>query len=567
MFLKELIIEKESEIVRNITFRKGVNLIVDETSSEDKKKSGNNVGKTTTLRLIDYCLGGDGKNIYIDSEFKNKSNAVIESYLRDNNVVVTLVLSEDISDENSNEIKIRRNFLKDRKATILEVNDEPILKKNFLPLLKRLIFKCSAQKPTFRQIIAKNIRDDKNRLVNTVKVLHPTTKAEEYEALYLFWLGIDLDDSARKQKLITKKNLEENLQRRLRKEATLSQVNQSLILVVQTIEELESAKKEFQINENYEAETKRLNFVKAELNRKSTQLSRLSMRRELIEESAAELNSEIANIDAEKIKLLYSEASALIPEIQKTFQDTLKFHNGMIEEKKRYITEEIPSIHSEIEKIKSEMESLLADEKALTNSIIKSGKVEDLHDIIRKLNEVYENKGILEEQKRLWEKSNKELSDIEEELNQIDEGISSLDDRIQEKVAEFNAEFSKMSDILYGEKFVLSADNLDRGYELNITSLFSNPGTGRKKGEMAAFDLSYIKFADTHGINCLHFILQDQIENTHDNQVSSLLTDVVNNTNCQYVLPVLRDRLPKDIDISDFEILSLSHDNKLFKVK
>jgi len=68
------------------------------------------------------------------------------------------------------------------------------------------------------------------------------------------------------------------------------------------------------------------------------------------------------------------------------------------------------------------------------------------------------------------------------------------------------------------------------------------------------------------GIKCLHFVLQDQIENIHDNQISSILINIVENTNCQYVLPVLKDKLPTDVATSKYEILSLSQSDKLFKV-
>ena len=60
MFLKSLKIERGSELIRDITFIKGINLIVDETTTSDRTESGNNVGKTTVLRLIDFCLGGGG---------------------------------------------------------------------------------------------------------------------------------------------------------------------------------------------------------------------------------------------------------------------------------------------------------------------------------------------------------------------------------------------------------------------------------------------------------------------------------------------------------------------------
>ncbi len=82
MFLKSLIIENNKTIIREILFNKGINLIVDETPTKDRTKSGNNVGKTTVLRLIDYCLGGAGKNIYQYPEFKNSSNTRIEKLFK-----------------------------------------------------------------------------------------------------------------------------------------------------------------------------------------------------------------------------------------------------------------------------------------------------------------------------------------------------------------------------------------------------------------------------------------------------------------------------------------------------
>jgi hypothetical protein len=83
---------------------------------------------------------------------------------------------------------------------------------------------------------------------------------------------------------------------------------------------------------------------------------------------------------------------------------------------------------------------------------------------------------------------------------------------------------------------------------------------------MASFDLAYIKFAESIGLPCLHFILQDQIENVHSNQINNLLTEIVKEVNCQYVLPVLRDKLPRELDIASMQILSLSQSDKLFKV-
>jgi uncharacterized protein YydD (DUF2326 family) len=103
MFLKTLTIHNENSLIREINFHKGINLIIDETSSDKKISSGNSVGKTTVLRLIDFCLDGTGENIYIDPEF-NTTNPTVENFLKENNILITLTLVEDIEDEMSQQI-------------------------------------------------------------------------------------------------------------------------------------------------------------------------------------------------------------------------------------------------------------------------------------------------------------------------------------------------------------------------------------------------------------------------------------------------------------------------------
>lgn len=133
MFLKTLKIEKNESIIREIHFYKGINLIVDETTTKDRTKSGNNVGKTTVLRLIDYCFGSEGKNIYKDTEFKSKSNTQIENFLKENNVIISLTLKDNLEDVSSKEIIIKRNFLSYSKK-IQEINGENYSTLNILEI-------------------------------------------------------------------------------------------------------------------------------------------------------------------------------------------------------------------------------------------------------------------------------------------------------------------------------------------------------------------------------------------------------------------------------------------------
>ena len=565
MFLKSLKIENGSTIVRDIIFHKGINLIVDETNTSDKKESGNNVGKTTVIRLIDYCLGGKGENIYKDTEFAQNTNTEVETFLKQNNIIITLSLVDDL-DNPLNEICIRRNFLS-RNDKITEINGESYSAKDSLTKeLKKLIFNSEEEKPTFRQIISKNIRDEKNRLQNTLKVLHVATTKDVYEPLYLFWFGIEQNSSTYKEKLNRDRKTEENLQTRLRKEGTLSMIEQSLLVIERSIKELTTKKETFNINPSFEKDLSDLNQVKFDLNRYSTELSRLEMRKELIFESKNELENEKSDLNVAQIYNLYNEAKALIPNIQKSFEDTLQFHNIMIDEKLSYITRELPELDNSIAVTKREINKLLSKEKNLTVQLKKNGATDDLQKIITELNSEFEKKGKNEELKRLWEQSIKSITEIDQKLSQINKSLISKDELIQQQVAKFNEYFSNVTYKLYGEREILSADPTDKGYEFKITPVAGNPVTGKKKGQIAAFDLAYIQFADNMNIRCLHFILTDQIENIHHNQIENLLIEIVLETNCQYILPVLRDKLPKDIEIAQYEVLTLSQYNKLFKI-
>ena len=422
MFLKRLIIENKAGVIRDIPFKKGINLIVDETPETlTQQTTGNNVGKTTVLRLVDYCLGSKGESIYKDTEFSQQPNTTIENFLTDTEVLVTIELVEDLDDENSEHITIQRNFLK-RGKKVQKINGEDFTDdKKFDAELKRLVFNTDVEKPTFRQIISKNIRIDKDRMDKIVRVLGSFVGNEVYEALYLFWLGIKTDKAEEKRNLTEDRKSENRFRRRLKKEGELSLIEQKLAFHNDKIKELDEQKANFNLNEQYDEDIEKLNQVKYALNRTATEISQLEVRRDLIIESKDDLEQEYANINTSQIRSLYDKANALIPDIQVTFEETLKFHNELISEKLDYITKELPDLDIKLKKLRADLAKLRDQEFNLTTIIQKSGVIEDLEKIVTELNKQFERKGNLEEQKRLWEVSNEKMDRIERELGLINE--------------------------------------------------------------------------------------------------------------------------------------------------
>jgi uncharacterized protein YydD (DUF2326 family) len=243
----------------------------------------------------------------------------------------------------------------------------------------------------------------------------------------------------------------------------------------------------------------------------------------------------------------------------------------MISEKIHYVTEELPSLQEQLIKTISDIQLSLSKEQQFVDLLQKSDAVDELQVIITELNGMYEQKGRLEEKSDQLQKTKATLTLIEKDLSVIDASIFSLNDVIQERVSSFNGFFSDISQRLYGEKFAMSAtfekarNSESSFYKLYIDSLNGQTGTGKKKGEIAAFDIAYVKFSDKEHIPNLHFILHDQMEVVDDNQIIGLVREVVD-ANCQFVVPILRDKLPDELDKPEYQVLSLSQDDKLFRI-
>lgn len=344
MYLKQLIVSSFSEIIRNINFHLGANLIVDETKGKSDLETGNNVGKTTVLALIDYCLGGNAEVIYIDPETK-KNIDYVKSFLMDKEVLITLILKEDITDDSSQEIVIKRNFLQ-RNKKIMSINGENLTKnsgKDFERKLDELIIgKREILSPSFRQLIAHYIRYQNDRINNTLKVLNTFTTNFEYETLYLFMFGLPVSD---RSQLNTKLKGEQEHKKRLEKLHSKNELEMQLDIVRNNIFELNKKKSNLNINENYRQELEELNDLKYRVSTISSRISELTLREQLLLETEEELKQDMSNINLPELREIYTIAKN-ISSIHTTFEQLVEYHNKMIIEKIRFVTQDIPRIQS-----------------------------------------------------------------------------------------------------------------------------------------------------------------------------------------------------------------------------
>ncbi len=569
MFLKSLTITKGASVIREIEFRKGINLIVDKSEGQI---TGNSVGKTTVLKLIDFCFGANKNNIWEDPENKKEVYTLVKNHLINNEILITLILTEDLDDESAFEIVIERNFLSAKSKVIRKVNGENLTEDEFEPKLTELLFpEHIADKPSLRQIISHNIRYKDLSINNTLKTLDKFTSLDEYETLHLFLLGCEFTKGNNKQELIRKIKQEDTFRNRLEKNQTKSAYETTLALIETEIQNLNKKKSNLNLNENFESDLDTLNQIKYNINRLSSETSKLNIRKDLINEALSELEASSSSIDISQLNQIYQQASNILGKLQKSFEDMVEYHNNMISEKTKFISNELPELETKIDKNNVQLKKLLAKEEELSQIISKSDSFEELEVLIAELNEKYRLKGE-------YENIVQQLNDVEENLKSYNETLKSIDEElfsedfeatVKAQLNKFNKHFSSVSELLYNEKYALKYDKVKnkKGQRLYKFSAFNtNFSSGKKQGEISCFDIAYTYFADEENIPCMHFILNDKKELMHDNQLVKI-ADLVDKSDIQFVASILKDKLPDELNNEDYFVIELSEDNKLFKIE
>lgn len=571
MFINRLVISSMDGVLRDIQFHKGLNLIVDETISEESSTAtGNNVGKTTVLKLVDFCLGANAKIVFADPERRSAEYSAVRTYLEERSVEVLLELVDNLDDPAPRRVVIERNFAKGRSA-LRRVNGEDCTRAAFGQRLEELLIPqlVGRNSPTFRQVIAHNIRYDDYRLTHTIEVLHPTTKSIEYESLYLFLLGCPRQNGDLKQKLVQKKSEEQSFLKRLSRGNSESDYEAVLEALCREIKQLEERRNHLAADPAFADKLKESDRLVVQIGRIRSVLSQIDIRINAIQESCKQLGASRSHVDTAMLRRIYDEASLFLPQLQHTFEEFQQFHNDMVDERIRFISEELPELESRRTGLDKELAGLLERDAELARDL--EGKItsEEFEKLLRDINQRYQRKGEIQASLDQLRESRDSVEKLNAQLRALDQQDAAQDfeSRLREQLRLFNDQFSAVSNRLYGETFILAFDKREDKtgtsyYDFRIPDV-TNVSSGKKQGEILCFDIAYTRFADDVGIDCLHFLLNDKKELVHGNQLVEV-AHVAEESGVQLVLSMLSDKLPAGFDDGRYVVLSLSQEDKLF---
>ncbi|RXT26837.1 hypothetical protein BVJ53_05650 [Lacticaseibacillus chiayiensis] len=572
LFINKLEIEENGTTIQDVNFHRGLNLIVDSTPSPDtegKPTSGNGVGKTTVLRLIDFCFGGDAKQIYTNREQKQPI-VEVQDYLTNQRVLIRLTLSgnPDKIDSHTKYV-IERNFLKDLKKKILRINGRSFSSvQKFIDQLGGDLFNlASGAKPSFRQLVPRNIRIDPPAVDNTLRYLGNYLQGPEYETLFLFLLGISLTDRAPiVSKLRTEKDFLKRLEAQPREELALA-----LDKNTDDIRAAQLRRSQLNIDPKYSEKLKHLDDLKYTQSLLASQLTAGRLRASLIKDAQKQVRSKKSLINVEELRALYGEASNLLENLETSFEQLVAYNNAMVEARSEFIGRELPNISQKNAELERNIIASQNDIDHLKADLSKLNTTQELEKVSEELGQLFEVKGRLSSKIEQIDDERKKVSSLNDELKRIDKMAFSKDmkERIQEQLRQLNRHFYHFSQSMYGEDSgVTFREKKDRKsgksyYEFYVFSP-NNSSSGKKQGEIAAFDMGYTLFAREQHIPCLDFLLYDQKELMHGNQLVQILHDSQED-NIQVIVSILADKIPEELNADQWIVLRLSQKEKLFK--
>ena len=568
MKIKKLIVRKtkpSEEVIREIQFKeKGLNLIIDDTP-ESLRESGNSVGKSTAIKIIDLCLGARSvRELYYDSDTRSE-NVVVKDFLDEFKVQAELILI----DENKRGCSIKRDLFPRGKKYIF---DEPYSKQDFWDELKKIIFNLKEPRPTFRQLIPKFVRVENTAEERMIKFLPIMTGSDVYDTIYCFLFQIYSDELLSKKGEITERlsECQKTIQtlEKSKSISSLSVLKQSLEIINSDLKDLYDKRNKLSYMDEYREELDSKRKLTLRINDLQEKMELVEFEIANIENSIVSLAKEKSEINIQILQAVYQEAKSYIPTLQKNFEDMVSFHNSMIQNRIDFIQKPLNVKKELLEQYSSQLVTILEQKEKITIEALDEGLLDELNMLNRKIEDLSLKKGEIKQSIQLLEEQEAVRQDLNKELLVIQNQMEN--DGIDEKIKKFNQFFSDYCDKLYGEKYLLAYNENwkeEKKFPVSIASLGGKVGTGKKKAVIVAFDLAYMQYSIEMGIKVPQFVIHDKMENTHINQIKTIF-EICEGIDGQYIIPILRERIDKVEQkyVEKAKVLELSTNNKFFGI-
>lgn len=565
MKLIKLSVYKNSKLIRDIKFKKGLNLIVNSISQSGG--TGNSVGKSTPSRLLDYLFLSSGEDIYTEAEF-GKPIPDVYSFISENTIYVEL----EVEGFDLKEHKIGRTLTIDQKSSTYYIESSACDKSDYVNLVAKQIFGQTNDKPSIRTLSHKFIRNTNDKMQNTTRFLHGNTKPDIYDQLYLFLFGFSgldlLKDKAGLNNKIRTKTKHLAAYRNPHRESAL----QKMIAPLKSEEkELQDKIDAFDFTGSQDSSVKELVSIQNRISDLTIVYSKIKTRLSYLERSISKVRESAASVAGKELTTIYAEAGVAISDgLKRSFEDLMVFHNKLVSNKANLLKADFEKYQAEETKVRDKIFSLQNIESGIFKHIKEPDTLKSIGGLYNDLSKIKEQIAGISALLDKIENTKREIESLENSKLKAVQEIAKNTEDLDSNVALFNEYFGELSKSFYGDRYIfdLEFDIETEKCRFDVVNISPNPTGGKKKGELSAFDLAYIQFVKATNIKRPSFVIHDSIEDVDVNQVFDIFQRA-EHLDGQYIVALLSDKLidPRfDLLKNQSVILELSESDKFFKI-
>jgi len=572
--IRKMTIEVNGENIREMFFSDGANLIVDETPLPEGKptKTGNNIGKTTLLRAIDFVLGAKRNSL-----FSQKSDIAFD-YLTKNLGLFTIEFSDDETDE---KVKLARGF-NNRGIVFSRINDEKISnQEDYWSKLGDIFFTKNIDKeskPTYRQLMSRVVRYSSIAVEETFKYL-PVATGRDYEAIFFYIFNIKLSVSQKDlQELEDSYSSEMSFYNRLKSGINETQLKFEKDLRIENIKDLDKQRKAILQIPNYDQVLTQLVNDKKNIGKINQQIANTNIKKDLLEKQKNSLDENNDIVKDSELDTLYGDAVDLMGDVPKAFNQVVDFVNRMRVNRYNFTLKSLNEMNLNLSYLNVRKEGLLNSISDNEHLLLKGndGEITDIEKLISDYKDEAGSLGKITEKLEQLKQSEKTVGEFKDKLDSASQNIYTEEnkDRINDILKNFSRLYlGPVFKYLYGDNetaYVFAEiGKSSKGtnfYKLDISNSIDAKSSGSMQALTIAFDIAYLKFAKEEKINTPGFVISDRKELVDSRQLSRLI-NYANSNDIQIIFPILQDKMDDKTLNEDNVLLRLSEDDKLYRIE
>ncbi|MCC4222972.1 AAA family ATPase [Vibrio campbellii] len=561
MQLVSLNVINNEDTVRSIIFSRGLNIIT------NTGPDGNQVGKSTVLRVIKFCLGSSGEGLWKDPD-SGTTNEKVKEFLVSGNVKFELTLEKE-----NKQIHIER-FLSQTNGRIYRFGKINGVSCNSATKFKSKIaeiFSHNVEQPTLNTIFNRFFRLDKPTVNNPYRFNNTYTSNDMYGLIYSYLLGFSGHEYLKKDfdyKLECK--LQEDRKRSLLNGEDLIFYHDRLAAIDDRILTLQEKEESYELQGVHEDVLKKLRNVREIISTLSMKIANLELQINYNQKTVDEYLSKSYEYNHEVISKIYTEASILIPNLEKTYEESVNFHNSILSRKVEYVKGRMSSLQEEVDNLKDVLNSNLYIEQNIFRSLTSQSNLGSFLLVEKEIQNEKEERGKVSY-------IINEIKSIEGTLINIDEKrmlnakiLTKHMDNFEAKLDSLNSSCKKISQATFKDFNLFFASNFDEYQkELKFSIVNSDKifGDGSPRAASMCIDMSFAKYAKDNALNLPYFTLQDYLESSDEDKLGSLF-GTANQLSIQTVVSILSDKL-NELNPSfarDNTILTLCQEDKFFGI-